>query len=125
MIRLLLWPFVAVLVVTGAYLTGRFASDNRALPTIAVALTGNEPEFSAQIDERIHALFPIGSAEAKLIDYLDAEGFAPGWQRAGEPRSASFVRRGLLCNKIVRIVWRPDEHGLLTEIDGSYAGHCF
>ena len=115
-----------VLIVVGlSYMTGRFAGNFRALPTIAATLEGDEAEFSAGIDQRIRALFPIGSDEDKLVDYLASEGFAPEWQRRGQSKSARFVRDGLLCEKIVRITWRSDPMGALTDIGGSYASQCF
>jgi hypothetical protein len=124
LIHLLLWPIAAFVVVVGAYTAGRYAGNVRALPTIATALTGGEPEFSAEIDERIRNLFPIGSEESRLIEYLATEGFTPEWQRVGEPKAAVFTHLGLLCEKRVRIVWRADERGTLTDIGGGYASHC-
>jgi hypothetical protein len=125
LIRLLLWPLVALTVIGLAYMTGRFAGNIRALPTIAATLAGDESGFNSEIDQKIRELFPIGSDETKLIDYLASEGFAPEWHRAREPKSALFVREGLFCQKSVRIFWRADANDALTDVGGSYASHCF
>ena len=122
---MLLWPSVAVVVVTLSFTAGRLTGSFRPLPTIAATLTGTETGFSSEIDERIRKLFPVGSEEARLIDYLAAEGFAPGWQRTGDAKAARFIRQGLLCDKSVRVVWRCDDKGTLADVGGSYASHCF
>jgi hypothetical protein len=114
-----------VAALAACFAAGRLNRDFRSLPAIATALAGNEPEFSAQIEARVRERFPVGTPEAKLITYLETEGFTPEWARTGEAKAAHFTRDGFLCAKLVRIVWRSDEHGALTDLGGSYASHCF
>jgi hypothetical protein len=85
---------VALVVVTLSFTAGRLTVSCRALPTIAATLTGTETGFSAEIDERIRKLFPIGSEEARLVDYLVAEGFAPEWQRTGDTKGRAVHPAG-------------------------------
>jgi hypothetical protein len=71
-----------------------------------------------------HELFPAGSSEDDLIDYLDAEGFVPEWPRRNGQNAGRFVHDGLICTKIVRVLWRSDDRGKLTNISGGYASSC-
>jgi hypothetical protein len=67
-------------------------------------------------------MFPAGSKEDDLIDYLDAEGFVPEWRRRNGQNAGRFVHNGLLCRKIVH--WSVDDRGRLTNVSGGYAGRA-
>ena len=90
------------------------------LPEVAAALPGDESEFSREFDGRIRERFPIGSSEDKLIDFLTNEGFLPDRRRRDNPSTSLFVQSGLICKKIVRVVWEADATGALNEVRGSY-----
>ncbi len=96
----------------------------RPLPAIVATLPGEETEFSRELDGRIRERFPIGTSEDKLIDFLASENFVPDWRRRDTVNSSSFVESGLICRKIVRVRWRADAAGLLTEVGGVYESHC-
>jgi hypothetical protein len=121
----LISPILAAATVGASFAVGWMARDFRRLPEIAATLTGNETDFSQEITERIQRLFPIGSDEERLIDFLGAQGFAPEWRRRDMPNAGRFVREGLLCAKTVRISWRADTEGKLTEASGDYSSRCF
>jgi hypothetical protein len=122
--RRLIWFAVAAGVAV-LLSTLRMLQSYRPLPAIAATLTGNEADFTEEIDERIRELFPIGADEKRLIDYLKTEGFAPEWRQRDDVNAARFVRDGLLCQKTVRVLWRASATGVLTEVGASYFSRCF
>jgi hypothetical protein len=128
--RWLHWKWIAVLslgAVTTAVISfsvGRSTHDFKPLPTILATLAGDEKGFNRGIDEQIREQFPPGSNEDDLIDYLDAEGFVPEWPRRNGQNVGRFVHDGILCTKIVRVLWRSDDRGKLTNISGGYASRC-
>ena len=88
------------------------------------SLPGEEAEFSRELDGRIRERFPIGTSEDKLIDFLASENFVPDWRRRDIANSSSLVEGELICRKIVRVRWRADAAGLLTEVGGIYESKC-
>jgi hypothetical protein len=114
----------AITTVALSFSAGRSARDYKTIPTILATLVGEEKGFNSGIDARIRELFPAGSSEDHLIDYLDAEGFVPEWPRRNGQNAGRFVHNGLLCTKIVRVLWRADDRGRLTNVSGGYAGRC-
>lgn len=128
--RRLHWKWIAVLslgaVTTAAisFFIGWSARDYKRLPTMLATLEGSEIGFDKGIDAQIRELFPAGSKEDDLIDYLEAEGFVPEWRRRNGQNAGRFVHDGLLCRKIVRVLWRADDRGRLTNVSGGYAGRC-
>jgi hypothetical protein len=121
--RRAIWSAAALLLAGLSFGAGRFGLFH-PLPEIAAALPGDESEFSREFDGRIRERFPIGSSEDKLIDFLTNEGFLPDWRRRENPNASLSVQDGLICQKIVRVVWRADATGALKEVRGSYESHC-
>ena len=115
---------MTLVVIAASLGAGKMGGGFRSLPEIAATLPSNESQFSRDLDNRIRERFPIGASEDKLIDYLASEGFAPEWRRRDAANAGAFVRSGLLCSKTLRIVWRADAAGVLTEVSGAYESHC-
>ena len=46
--------------------------------------------------------------------------FFPDWRSRDNPNASFFVQSGLICQKIVRVFWRADVTGALTDVRGSY-----
>ena len=118
-----IWSALAVLLATAAFAAGRFSSF-RMLPEIVATLPGDESEFRREFDERIRERFPIGSSEDKLLTFLANEGFFPDWRSRDNPNVSFFVQSGLICQKIIRVFWRADAFGTLTDVRGSYESRC-
>ena len=123
LVRWALWSTSALLLATVSFAAGRFSSF-RPLPEIVATLPGDESEFSREFDDRVRERFPIGSSEDKLLDFLTNENFLPDWRRRDNPNASFFVQSGLICQKIVRVFWRADAAGALTDLRGSYESHC-
>lgn len=121
--RRVLWSTSALLLATVSFAAGRFSSF-RLLPEIVATLPGDESEFSREFDGRIRERFPIGSSEDKLAAFLANEGFFPDWRRRDAANASFFVQTGLICRKIVRVFWRADAAGVLTDVRGSYESRC-
>ena len=121
--RRAIWSASALLLAIAAFAVGRFSSF-RPFPEIVATLPGDESDFSREFDGRIRERFPIGSSEDKLVDFLGSEGFFPDWRRRDNPNASFFVQRGLICQKIVRVFWRADTTGALTDVHGSYESRC-
>lgn len=117
------WSASALLLAMASFGAGRF-SGFRPLPEIVATLPGDESEFSREFDSRIRERFPIGSSEDKLAAFLANEGFFPDWRRRDAPNASFFVQNGLICRKIIRVFWRADASGVLTEVRGSYESQC-
>jgi hypothetical protein len=122
-VRWALWSTSALLLATVSFAAGRFSSF-RPLPEIVATLPGDESEFSREFDGRLRERFPIGSSEDKLAAFLANEGFFPDWRRRDAPNASFFVQSGLICRKIVRVFWRADAAGVLTDVRGSYESQC-
>jgi hypothetical protein len=118
------WSAVALTLMSASYGAGRMADRFRPLPAIVATLPGEEAEFSRELDGRIRERFPIGTSEDKLIDFLASENFVPDWRRRDIANSSSFVESGFICRKIVRVRWRADAAGLLTEVGAVYESQC-
>jgi hypothetical protein len=124
------WKPIAVVLIGGiaavaiSFYAGWSARDHKRLPEILATLPGIEQGFGRIIDERLRGEFPVGSSEYDLVSYLDAEGFVPEWHRRSDQNAAVFVHDGILCTKTVRVLWRADRRGKLTNISGGYASHC-
>jgi hypothetical protein len=124
--RLRRWSFIAAAAALAilSFYSGRMTNGLRHLPELAATLPGDESGFSRELDARVQQEFPLGSREKKLVDELSRQGFTPEWRERDDANAASFVWTGLLCSKIVRVIWRADEQGLLTQVDGSYESKC-
>ncbi len=122
--RWAIWPVVTLVAVAASFGVGRSASGFRNLPDIAATLPGDESQFGRELDSRFRDRFPVGTSEDKLVDYLASQGFAPEWRRRDAANAAAFVWSGLLCTKTVRVTWRADAAGVLTQVSGAYDSHC-
>jgi len=122
-VRWAMWSASALLLATVSFAAGRFSSF-RVLPEIVATLPGDESEFSREFDGRLRERFPIGSSEDKLAAFLANEGFFPDWRRRDAPNASFFVQSGLICQKIVRVLWRADAAGVLTDVRGTYESQC-
>jgi hypothetical protein len=123
-LRLALWPLLTLVLMLISFVVGRSTGGLHMLPRIVATLPGEETEFSHEFDKRMRERFPVGADEDKLIAYLDAEKFLPEWRRRDDSNRSVFVWNGLLCKKIVRVSWRADATGLLTEVGGTYESQC-
>ena len=121
--RWALWSTSALLLATVSFAAGRFSSF-RPLPEIVATLPGDESEFSREFDDRVRERFPIGSSEDKLLAFLTNENFFPDWRRRDNSNSSFFVQSELICQKIVRVFWRADAAGVLTDVRGTYESQC-
>jgi arsenical resistance protein ArsH len=54
-----------------------------------------------------------------LIGYLDGEKFTPEWRRRDGPNASFDLRQGLLCKQTIRILWRSDAAGVVTDVNLS------
>ncbi len=122
--RRAIWPAVTLLAMFASFGVGRTAGGLRGLPDIAATLPGDESQFSRELESRFRDRFAVGTSEDKLVDYLAREGFVPEWRRRDAANAASFVRSGLTCTKTVRVTWRADAAGVLTQMGGAYDSHC-
>ncbi len=118
------WCALTLILMIASFTIGRLAGSFHSLPEIVATLPGIESDFSQEFDARIRERFPIGSSEENLIGYLTAEGFVPEWRQRNEANASVLVHAGLLCEKSVRVFWRTDEAGMLTEIAGAYESQC-
>jgi hypothetical protein len=119
------WPAATLGLMLASFEVGRHVSGGfNSLPAIARTLPGEESEFSRELNDRIRERFPIGANEDDLIGYLDSEKFTPEWRRRDGPNASFYVRQGLICKQIIRILWRADAAGILTDVSGSYQSQC-
>jgi hypothetical protein len=123
-LRAAAWPIATLVLMFASFAVGRHTGGFHSFPAIAATLPGEEADFSRELDERIRALFPVGSSEEKLIDYLASEMFTPEWRRRDDSNASAFVWNGLVCKRTVRVFWRADAAGLLTEVSGTYQSDC-
>jgi hypothetical protein len=118
------WPAVTLALMFASFAIGRSTGGFHSFPAIAATLPGEESEFSRELDDRIRERFPIGTSEEKLIAYFANEKFTPEWRRRDDSNASAFVWNGLLCKRTVRVFWRADAAGSLTEVSGTYESDC-
>lgn len=118
------WPLVTLALMFASFAAGRMTLRMHSLPTIAATLPGDVSQFSSELDARIRARFPLGTREEGLIAFLADEGFTPEWRRGADANAGYFLRKGLFCWERVRVIWRADEQGTLTEVGGAFQGEC-
>jgi hypothetical protein len=119
-----IWPVATLALMFLSFAIGRMTGGFHGFPAIAATLPGEESEFSRELDDRIRQRFPIGASEESLIVYLADQRFTPEWRRRDDVNASAFVWNGLLCKRTVRVFWRADAAGLLTEVGGSYQSDC-
>jgi hypothetical protein len=95
----------------------------RIMPEIVATLPGDESQFSRELDARLRERFPVGTAQDKLIGYLVGANFVPDWPQRGA-NVGMFIFNGLMCGETVRVLWRADAAGTLTNLSGAYESHC-
>jgi hypothetical protein len=117
----LAYPVLSALV---AFYLGRMTAGSRQLPELAATLPGDESGFSRELDLRVQQRFPIGTSDGTLIAALSEQGFVPEWRERDHANSAVFVWRGLLCTKVVRVIWQADDRGALSKVGGDYQSRC-
>jgi hypothetical protein len=122
--RAWVWPLATLALMFASFAIGRSTGGFHSFPAIAATLPGEESEFSRELDDRIRQRFPIGASEEELIAYLADQRFTPEWRRRDDVNASDFVWNGLLCRRTVRVFWRADAAGLLTEVGGSYQSDC-
>jgi hypothetical protein len=107
-----------------SFAAGRTIFTFNSLPEIVATLPGDESDFSHELNARIREQFPLGTKEEAFVAFLKLEGFVPEWRQRNELNASVFVRNGLICKKIIRVFWRADASGVLTEVNGSYESQC-
>jgi hypothetical protein len=117
------WAAATLLLMGLSFGAGRMTLGVRIMPEIVATLPGDESQFSRELDARLRERFPVGTAQDKLIGYLVGANFVPDWPQRGA-NVAMFVFNGLMCAKTVRVLWRADAAGSLTNISGAYEDHC-
>ena len=117
-------PIAILGLMLASFAAGRLHIGIRSLPFVVANLPGDESEYSRELDSRIRERFPVGTSDDKLLGFLADEGFAPEWRRRDDPNAAFFLHQGMLCGQMVRILWRADATGILTEVHGKYESSC-
>ena len=99
------------------------------LPAIAAGLPRFVHDAEKEFDRRIKERFPIGSSEKDLVIELNRQGFPAPIQcysvarKPGDEncRYTTFSRASaIFIEEAVRVVWRTDGEGKLSEIVGAY-----
>jgi hypothetical protein len=117
------WAAATLLLMALSFGAGRMTLGVRIMPEIVATLPGDESQFSRELDARLRERFPIGTSQDKLIGYLIGADFVPDWPQR-DANASMFIFNGLVCAKIVRVLWRADAAGTLTNVSGAYESHC-
>ncbi len=117
------WAAATLILMALSFAAGRMTLGVRIMPEIVATLPGDESQFSRELDARLRERFPIGTSEDKLIGYLVGANFIPDWTQR-DTKSSMFIFNGLLCDRIVHVLWRADAAGSLTNVSGAYESHC-
>lgn len=119
----LAWGAATLILMALSFAAGRMTLGVRIMPEIVATLPGDESEFSRELDARLRERFPIGTNQDKLIGYLVGANFVPDWPRR-DGNASMFIFNGMLCDRIVHVLWQADAAGILTSIGGAYKSHC-
>ena len=94
---------------------GRF----EAPPALVDGVAYEWGDDNSPLDQRLRALFPVGSADATVAQGLRAQGL----ELRGE-RHAQRAWGGLDCQHYVEVDWQIDADSRLTSISGNYGKTC-
>jgi hypothetical protein len=119
----LAWAAATLFFMALSFTAGRMTLGVRIMPEIVATLPGDESQFSRELDARLRERFPVGTSQDKLIGYLIGANFVPDWPQH-DANASMFIFNGLLCAKTVRVLWRADAAGSLTNVSGAYEDHC-
>ena len=119
----LAWAGATLALAAVAFAAGRMTLGARIMPEIVATLPNDESQFSRELDARLRERFPIGTSQDKLIGYLVGANFVPDWPQH-DANASMFIFNGLMCAKTVRVLWRADAAGSLTNVSGAYEDHC-
>ncbi len=117
------WAGATLVLAALSFAAGRMTLGVRIMPEIVATLPGDESQFSRELDARLRERFPVGTSQDKLIGYLAGANFVPDWPR-GDVSVGMFIFNGMLCDRIVHVLWRADAAGTLTNVSGAYESHC-
>ncbi|HEY3623955.1 MAG TPA: hypothetical protein VGL12_16480 [Roseiarcus sp.] len=117
------WAAATLILMGLSFAAGRMTLGVRIMPEIVATLPGDESQFSRELDARLRERFPIGTSQDKLIGYLVGANFVPDWPRR-DGNASMFIFNGMLCDRIVHVLWRADAAGTLTKVSGAYESHC-
>jgi hypothetical protein len=112
----LAWAGATLILVALSFAAGRMTLGVRIMPEIVATLPGDESQFSRELDSRLRERFPIGTSQDKLIGYLVGANFVPDWPQR-DTNASIFIFNGLVCAKIVRVLWRADAAGTLNNVN--------
>ena len=122
--RRVIWAAAILIVAAISFGFGRLGGGAHTLPSMVATIPGDEAGFNQEFNNRMRTRFPPGSSEDALIDYLKSGNFAPDWRRRDGANSSALILDGLICQKIIRVQWRADPAGALTDVSGAYQSHC-
>jgi|GEM_PF-2692013 len=94
---------------------GRF----EAPPALVEGVEFEWGDDNSPLDQRLRALFPVGSADATVAQGLRAQGV----ELRGK-RRAQQAWGGLDCQHYVEVDWQADANGRLTSISANYGKTC-
>jgi hypothetical protein len=117
------WAAATLILMALSFGAGRMTLGVRIMPEIVATLPGDESQFSRELDARLRERFPVGTSQDKLIGYLIGADFVPDWPQR-DANASMFIFNGLVCAKIVRVLWRADAAGTLNNVSGAYESHC-
>lgn len=118
--RLATTAAIAAMSIVGT-LIWQAARPLRPVP-LTTGLGGKWAEVSAEMDERVKAMFPIGSPVEAMGEELEREGFRRmdwGSSPDGEHRAMRREDR-LPCNIGAYVHWRDDGTGRVAAVRGVY-----
>jgi hypothetical protein len=86
-------------------------------PEIARDLPVKNIEKEPAFAKRLQSRFPVGSSHARLSELLSGQGFKITQPQAGHWR-ANIEVRGRVCRFSYSVLWRSDDNGTVSDIDG-------
>lgn len=93
------------------------------LPELLSNLPTQTDQINGAFNQRITTRFPVGSMATDLTNELQKEGFMVNVSDDGS-HSALYTRYGNFpldpFRRNVKVTWKTDPHGIITEINGTY-----
>ncbi|MBE9046210.1 hypothetical protein IQ255_17660 [Pleurocapsales cyanobacterium LEGE 10410] len=83
----------------------------------------NISETKIEFKNSVKEEFSIGISENQLIKELAELGFKPGWSYNNQ-HSAVFITSNIACHSVWSVIWKVDDLGNVTKIDGQYRAGC-
>lgn len=77
-----------------------------------------------ELQQRMDRTFPVGTANAAVVEALSQAGFSLSKSNTPFEKSAMYTESGFVCDVAWKVYWTVDERNQLADIESHYQAAC-